>query len=97
MQFLEPIVRHAGEQMVRQMVVLPQRKDGELDKRIDEEDARVGQPAAVAVAVLHELAQDHEERKRREDRHQPQQQIISAAYGVTQAQPGQAAEDQGDT
>ena len=75
-QLPQPIVRNTGEQVMRQVVVLSDGEHREVDAAMDEEDARVGQPAAVAVAVLHQLPQDHEERERREQRHQPQQEIV---------------------
>src|SRR5262245_54694455 len=60
-QLSESIVRHAGEKVMRQVVVLTKGKDRKIDESIDKEDARIRQPAAVAVAMLHELTQDHEE------------------------------------
>ena len=41
------------------MVVLPERKHGEVDERMADEHAAIGEPAAVAVAVLHDLTEDH--------------------------------------
>ena len=95
-QLSQPIVRHGGEEVVRQVIVLAHREDGEVDERVDEEDARVGQPAAIAVAVLHELPQDHEERERREDRHQPQEQVIKRRLRPSAGEPGQSREEAGD-
>ena len=66
--------------MVRKVVVLAHREDGEADQSADEKCPRVGQPAAIAVAVLHNLPEDHEERERREQRHQPEKQIVEGRH-----------------
>ena len=63
--------------------------------RLTKKDPRVRQPAAVAVAMLHDLTQDHEEREAREDRHDPEKEVIQGGIGRhVKAQPGQAVEDQ---
>ena len=41
-KFFEAIVRHRGEEMVRQVVILPDRKDGRIDEPMHEEDSGIG-------------------------------------------------------
>src|SRR3712207_7542286 len=51
-QLRQPVVGDGGEQVVRQVVVHAEREDGVADQRVDQERPRVGEPAAVPVAVL---------------------------------------------
>ena len=75
-QLLEAVVRDRGKHVVRQVIILAHRKHGEIDERMAQKHAAVGEPAAVAVAVLHDLPQHHEQRERRAQRQHPQQEEV---------------------
>ena len=80
-EFLQPIVRYGRVHVVRQMVFLAHREHRKVDRAPDEERPRIRQPTAVGVPVLHDLPQDHEERERRENRYQPQHEVVQPRWG----------------
>ncbi len=72
MELAQIVVRHHREKMMRQVVVVADRKHRHADERIDQKNARVGEAFLVRIAMLHDLAQDHEKGERCPQRHQPQ-------------------------
>ena len=71
-ELLETEVGNAGEEMVREVVVLTHREDNEAHQGVHQEGSCVRQRTSVGVSVLHYLAQHHEEPERGHQRSDPQ-------------------------
>lgn len=65
MQARQAIVRDQGEEMVRQVIIHAQGKDGPADQAAHQEDTGIEPAIAAAVAVLHHLSGDHAESEAR--------------------------------